>query len=203
MAPHVLFGANPAFHCRYTTQYHQDRSHLFLLSNGGPLPDVALRSYPVGSQNNGIWWLVNNEDGQPTVHFRKESDFECIDFAVLKNGVDDVIPLAQIDRICGQKKHLRLGEDRENFNCSEVHLIWSLAVFYLGHIPPAVLFKFGRIDVPSLIMTRNDLLRAFTEDLGHLLIIYRHQQAPSQTWLSPSIKRNRLWMCCVDAWAST
>jgi len=166
MTPQALFGANPKFFYRYTMKYNQERSHLFLLSQqGATLPAVALREYPVGGDNNGIWWLVNDENGVPTVHFRKKNDFEYIEFAVLRNGVDDVVPLADIDGIRFQRKHLTLGNDRPDFEDSEQFLVLALGLFYLGNIPAHILGKFGTIDVESLGQAQRDLVAAFGDTI--------------------------------------
>eukprot|EP00981_Chlorochromonas_danica_P006483 scaffold1403_cov180-Ochromonas_danica.AAC.10 len=170
IAPNVLFGVNPQFHYRYTVQYDYQQSHLFLLSNGGELPNVALQEYDVGDVDNGIWWINTDADGNRSVHFTKSHKFEFIEFAVLRNGIDDGIPLKSIDHIRFQKKIGTLGNDRKGFNKAEEYLILSLALYYLGDIPDHILSKFGSIDVCNLYDTRKELMEAFEEDLGGSLL---------------------------------
>jgi hypothetical protein len=161
-----LYRTVPQFHYRYTARYNVERSHIFLLSNvGDPLPKVALRAYPKVCLNNGIWWLTEDaESTGATVHFRKEYAFEYIEFAVLKQGADDSIPLSGVSGIQFHKKYKSyLGNDSPGFNQSGEYLILALALHYEGAIPDNLMRLLVEVNPANVQSVMNDLLQSFTD----------------------------------------
>lgn len=156
----ALLGQNPEFYYRYTMQYQYELSHLFLVSDNKILPtDIALLEF----NPPDVAWKIEDEK----VHFRKKDDFEFIEFAILKNNKEDVIPVDSIESIVFQKKHesSSLGSDRFKWNMSQYYLILALVLHYDGNIPPKILGKFGPItDIKALKRCAAELLENFDDD---------------------------------------
>eukprot|EP00981_Chlorochromonas_danica_P001303 scaffold281_cov282-Ochromonas_danica.AAC.3 len=170
--PHVLLRKNTQYYYRYSTQHRLERSHLFLVcydDNNTPLPYVPLRKYPLPTENNGIWWAVNDDKGNPSVHFRKKDDNEFVEFAVLfkSNKSDDGISLDRVNHIRFQTK-TAFPYDVDKYapskEASETLLVMALGLHYFGDIPNSILNKFGVINIRNLEEIRKVLLTSFEDN---------------------------------------